>query len=164
MRLDAQRELLGLERFDQVVVRAGLEPDALVHDVALDRQEHDGHLAPFVADGPANLEPVRVGQHDVENEEVRALGTQHGKPFLTAPGAAIRVPVALGYLADEHLQALIVVDQHDLRHSSSPSVPPSAGSTTRNTLPSPTLLSSDTAPPSMAARSFTSESPRPLPP
>ena len=238
LRLQAQRKLLGLEGLHQIVVRAGLEADALVHDVALGRQEHDGHLAPLGTDGLADLEAVRVGQHDVQDEEVGALGAQHGKPRLAAVGAAEVVAVAPDNLPYEQPHAFVVVHQHDLRHDASfpspaalapegalppaasgPSVPPCAsasqprrgrraasspsspptppmppagasapppapggaasarpscgsagasgaftGSSTRNVLPRPTSLSTSTEPPSMPTRSFTSESPSPLPP
>ena len=75
-------------------------------------------------DGLADLESVGVGQHDVQDEEVGALGAQHGKAFLAAVGAAEVVAVAPHDLLDEQPHALVVVHQHDLRHRAS--FPPSA--------------------------------------
>ena len=118
MRPHPQRQLFWLKRFDEIIVCTHLEPDALIDDIAFCRQEHDRNLSTFAAYGFADVVSVRIGQHHVEDEKIGALGAQHGQALGSVGGAAVLVAVALGDLPDENLKALIVIDQHYLRHRS----------------------------------------------
>ena len=93
-------ELLRLERLDDVVVGAGLEPDDDVDGVGAGRQHDDGHAA-LGADPPAHLHAVEPRKHDVEEHEVG--------PRLAERGDRLG---AVGHMRD--LEALVA--QHDPQH------------------------------------------------
>ena len=68
--LDAGDELARVERLRQVVVGADLEADDLVDVLVAGGQHQDRHVG-GLADAPADLEPVDVGQHQVEDDQRR---------------------------------------------------------------------------------------------
>jgi hypothetical protein len=72
---DPGGQLAQAERLRDVVVGAQLEPDDLVELGVLCRQHHDRH-ARFRADDPADLDARQLGQHEVEQDEIRALGPE----------------------------------------------------------------------------------------
>jgi hypothetical protein len=67
-RLDAGDELAGVEGLRQVVVRAHLEPDDLV-DVLVSRAEHENRNVGALADAATDVDPVEIGQHQVEDDQ-----------------------------------------------------------------------------------------------
>src|SRR5665647_3924585 len=69
-------ELLSLERLQDVVVSAGLEPDHDVDGVGA-RRQHDDRNAGLGTDPAAYLDAVDPGQHQVQQHDVRpALAKQ----------------------------------------------------------------------------------------
>src|SRR4051794_27353602 len=68
---DPGHQLLRLERLDHVVVRAGLQAQHDVDGVAL-RGQHDDRHAGLGADGPAHVDAVHPGEHQVEQHDVGA--------------------------------------------------------------------------------------------
>ncbi len=60
------------ERLDQVVVRAAVETDDLVHRTVLGGEKDDAQVGPFRACLTAHREPVQTRHDDVEHEQVRA--------------------------------------------------------------------------------------------
>ncbi len=69
-RPDAERQLLERERLGDVVVAAAHEArDPVVLGVARGQEDHRDEVA-GVAEPPADLEAVDVGEHDVEHDEV----------------------------------------------------------------------------------------------
>jgi hypothetical protein len=114
---DARDELLGLERLDHVVVRAGLQAHDDVDGVGLGG-EHDDRDAGLGADRAADVDAVGAGQHQVEQHEVRLVLAEHGER-LVAVGAQGRL-VALAAQDDaEHLGqgGVVVDDQHAALHA-----------------------------------------------
>ena len=75
-RTDARHQLAHAERLGQVVVGAAVEPEHLVHLVAPRGQHQDGHvgIARVAPDGAAERDAVEPGQHQVEHDEVEAVG------------------------------------------------------------------------------------------
>ena len=69
----ACHELPWAERLRHVVVGAYAEPDLQVGLRVACREHEDGDL-PVALDAPAHLEPVDSGKHEVEHDEVRAVG------------------------------------------------------------------------------------------
>jgi hypothetical protein len=76
-------ELTWIERLREVVVGSNLEPRDLVEVVVARRQHQHGQRA-HRADAPADLHPVEVGQHQVENHERRRLGADNAQGLLAA--------------------------------------------------------------------------------
>ena len=108
-----RQQLARLERLGQIVVGAEFEPDDAVHGVAARGQHQDRRRRPR-ADAAADLEPVHVGQHQVEDDGIERLAR------LTARCRPRRVPAmrhAKARLAEivlHHLgEARVVFDQQD---------------------------------------------------
>jgi 5-methylcytosine-specific restriction endonuclease McrA len=73
--VDALDQLAGAERLGDVVVRAHLEADLLVHVATLGRQEDDRHVLGLRIglEALARLVAVELRHHDVQHDEVRLL-------------------------------------------------------------------------------------------
>ena len=109
---DAGRQLLGHERLGDVVVGPGLQPGHHVVGVRPRRHDDDGHGA-AAAQGPAALEPVHAGQHEVDERDVgRRLGEQV-ESLLAAGGVLYLVALALQGEPHGGSDALIVLDDQD---------------------------------------------------
>src|SRR4051794_24935940 len=106
-----RQQLAEVERLDQVVVRAGVEPgDPVGHRVA--RGEHQDRGADLaVAQPPAGLEPVDARQVDVEDDRVvrRRLGHPHG--VLARRGDVGQQPLLREATAQQGCQAGLVLHQ-----------------------------------------------------
>ena len=73
-RADARQQLLGAERLGDVVVRAGVERLDLLRLVDARRQHQDRHATP-VAQPTTHLDAVQARQRQVEQDDVRPLGS-----------------------------------------------------------------------------------------
>lgn len=71
--LDACHDLVEAERLGDVVVASRVESLDLVVGVVLGGEEQDGARVPGSAEALGDAEPVHVGEHDVENDEVWLL-------------------------------------------------------------------------------------------
>ena len=69
-RLDAGDDLGEAERLGDVVVAAGAERLDLVLDRVLGGEEEDRGLEAALAEAAADLDPVEVGEHPVEHDQV----------------------------------------------------------------------------------------------
>jgi hypothetical protein len=68
-RVDAQEQLLRLERLAEVVVRPGLEPADAVVGLAFRGEEEDRRVDVF-PERPGEADPVLARHHHVEDDEV----------------------------------------------------------------------------------------------
>ena len=118
--LGAPQDHLHGERLRHVVVAAGAEADALVHDVALRRQEDHRDAAALLADARAEIEAVRARQHHVQQQQIGMLAGQQLQPAFRIPSAAERVAVRHQQLLERLPQVALVVDDHDLIHRPPP--------------------------------------------
>src|SRR5919106_1504132 len=112
-RAHATHELPDGERLRDVVVRADLEADDLVHLVAPGRQHDDRNGALEPAHAAADLEASELGKHEVEDDEVdRRLDEALERLFSVA---RLHHPVALALerIREELLDRLLVVDEED---------------------------------------------------
>jgi hypothetical protein len=111
-------ELEGVERLDDVVVRAGGEPDDLVGRQALGRQHDDRHggRVRVGTQLPAQLDAVDARHHHVEQDQVGHLpgdlllgvGAVAGDPDLVALEPQVDL--------DESGDVRVVVDHEHPRH------------------------------------------------
>ena len=75
-RANAREKLVEVERLDEVVVGARIEPrHAIGGTIACAHHEH-GHLGAIGADAAQEREPVELGQPEVEHDELEAAGLQ----------------------------------------------------------------------------------------
>ena len=111
-RADAGDQLARVERLREVVVGADLEADDLVDVVVARRQHQDRHRARR-AHVAADLEPVHVGQVEVEQDQRRARADGLLLRLRAVDGAVDRVAGLLEIGADEARDVGFVLDDED---------------------------------------------------
>ena len=84
-RPNAGDDLLGLKGLDHIVVGPQLQAQHLVEHLALGG-EHDDGAGGLFPDLPAHLPAVQAGQHDVQQQQVRAEGVEHFQGRLAVIG------------------------------------------------------------------------------
>ena len=113
-RPEPRRDLLVGERLDDVVVGAGVEPGDPVRD-AVPRGEHqDRDAAASGAHPPGDLEPVDVGQADIEDQRIEAAA---GLDELERLAATDREVDDVAFLGQEPLEEptqprVVLDDEH----------------------------------------------------
>src|SRR5262245_31309155 len=110
----AREEFLEGERLAQVVVGAEIEARDLVAHGVPGREHEHGHAQAFLADRLEHAEPVALGQHDVEHDEIpgRAVdGTLD--PGGSVAGDLDGMPFLLEALADEARDLSVVLDHQN---------------------------------------------------
>ena len=108
------------ERFDQVVVGAGVEPTDPVGDGVARRQHQDGHPAATCTQRAAHRDPVEAGQHHVEQDRVVVLAAGQLDRLRAVAGHVNAVPVAFQATADGADQLHFVVNDQDAHPTSLP--------------------------------------------
>ena len=111
-RLDARHQLARAERLGQVVVGADREADDLVDLLGAGGQHQDVGVREL-ADPPADLQAVDAGQHQVEDDQVRARVAGQREGGRAVAGRQDVVAVAFEVALDELDQVLLVVDDED---------------------------------------------------
>ena len=108
-----REELARVEGLGEVVVRADLEPDHLVHVLALGGQHDDGQGGPLGrrADLAADLEAVHAGQHQVEQDEVGTGLAERDEAARSIAGRGDVDLVLAEILRHQGAQAGVVVDE-----------------------------------------------------
>ena len=113
--LDARHELARVERLRQVVVGADLEADDLV-DVLVAGGEHQDRHVRGLAHAAADLDPVDVGQHQVEDDQRGLLGRDLRQRGAAGGDGAHVVAGVLEVEGDERGdRRLVLDDQNRLR-------------------------------------------------
>ena len=108
----AGKQLARLEGLGQIVVGPQLETDDAVHGVSARGQHQDRHVAAR-ADLAAHIEPVHVGQHQVEDDRVEGVARLQGEPGRAGPGALDAKSRPAEIVADHLGKAGVVLDQQD---------------------------------------------------
>ena len=103
-----RHELARVERLREVVVGADLEARDLVEVVVARRQHQHGQRA-RLANPPADLDPVEVGEHQVEDDERRSVDADDGQRLATACGHPHREAVLAEVGGDERGDRLLVL-------------------------------------------------------
>ncbi len=70
---DARQEFARLERFCDIILRADLEADDLVHRIAARRQHDHRRCAIMRCQLPEKGEAIGVRQHEIEKDQIEAL-------------------------------------------------------------------------------------------
>src|SRR5262245_53942678 len=108
-------ELSWLEGFRQIVIRAHFQTNDAVHRVAACGQHEDGKAGPL-ADLPTDIEPVHIGQHQVQHDHVKYLAHLQREAGGTSLGAFDAVSRPAKIVADHLGKADIVVYQQNFLH------------------------------------------------
>ncbi len=132
-------ELARIEGLRQIVVCANLEAGDLVEVVVAGRQHQDGQSV-RLPDAPANLEPVEIGEHQVEDDKRRRLGGDKGQRLAAACRHTHREAVLAQVGGDERRDRLLVLDDENGLHVRGHHPPPidrfsSCAGSERNGLP-----------------------------
>jgi hypothetical protein len=116
--LHAQQELAHAERLDHVVFRPELEADDAVDLLALGRHHQHGHVlgARVGLERAANLRPRDVGEHEVEDHQIRLLVGEQAQSVLAAHGAHDVVPGLPQVVSEDLLEILLVLDDQHSSH------------------------------------------------
>ena len=111
-RLDPRDQLGGGERLGEVVVAAELEAEHAV-DLAVACGEEDHRDLRRLAEALAHLEPVDVGEADVEHDEAGPVRADRLEARFAGRGLEDPVPVAGEVEVDEVGDVGLVVDDDD---------------------------------------------------
>src|SRR5918997_2823205 len=121
-------ELAHGERLGDVVVGPELEPDDPVYLVVLGGEHDDGHVA-LRPDAPAHLGAVELGEHDVQDDEVRLVALESLQGLLAVADGMDLETLPLQGVRQHLLQRRLVVHHeypaghtlYALNHSLKPS-------------------------------------------
>jgi hypothetical protein len=139
---DPRAELADRERLRHVVVGAQVQPDDAVRLLAAGGQHQDRDFDPVGPQLPADVVPARPRQHQIENQEVRALLPDQAQAGLAVPGGQHLVGLEPEAVRQRAQQGRLVFDDEDPAHVASP-----PGSEIVKVLPSPGRLSTAISPP-----------------
>ena len=107
---DPRRQFLRDQRLGHVVVRAGLQTGDHVVTVGA-RGHHDHRYVAGPPDLPADGEPVPVGQHQVQQDDVRRLPAQRGQGVVPVGGLRHLIALVLQGKPQYPPDPRLVVDQ-----------------------------------------------------
>ena len=114
-RLDARDDLVEAERLGDVVVAAGVEARDLVFGLVLRGEEEDRRGVAGAAEALGDAEPVHVGEHHVEDDQVGLL-LEDGRDRLGAVGHGLHLETRESEARDEQVADVrLVVDDEDAR-------------------------------------------------
>ena len=111
-RPDPRGELAQGERLGDVVVGAELEADDLV-DLGVLGREHDDRHAGLGPEDPADLDARQLGQHQVEQDEVGALGPEQRERLAAVGGGDGPVALELERFDEGLAERRLVVHDED---------------------------------------------------
>ena len=113
--LDSRHERPRVERLRDVVVGAELEPDDRI-DVVASRGEHDHGRLAAPADLAADLEPITLGQHQVEDHQVWIVARIQRERLLAITRRDDAEPLLLEVEPQQVDDVPLVVDDQDRFH------------------------------------------------
>ena len=105
-------QLARLEGLGEIVVGADFEADHPVHRLAARRQHQDRHVGGR-AQAAADIEPVAVGQHQVEDNRVKRLALQESLALACGAGGRQTKAHPAEIVGDHPGEAAVVVDHQD---------------------------------------------------
>ncbi|KGC71300.1 hypothetical protein DP56_5938 [Burkholderia pseudomallei] len=110
-RAHARGQLGQVERLDQIVVGAGVQPRDPVRDLIERGQDDDGHRRAARAQLAQEIEPTPVGQQQIEQDQIVGRDRDVPPRVREARDAIGRMPVLLDLGADGLAEPRIVFDE-----------------------------------------------------
>ena len=112
-RAHASNELTRGERLDEVVVGTELEADDAILDLALCGEHDDRHIG-GIANGAANALAGKLGEHEVENDQVELMLLELLDSGLAVANAHDPIALALEVSGHRVANGLLVFNQQNL--------------------------------------------------
>ena len=112
-RADPGQQLGGAEGLGQIVVGPLVQCRYLVPLVRAGGDHHHRQAGP-APQLPEDVQPVHVGQAQIQNHQIRAVGGDHGKPLRPGAGLDGLIALAVQHGGDELGDALLVLDDQYL--------------------------------------------------
>lgn len=100
---------MGLGRFGDVSVRAGLESAVHVMALSSGAEHDDGQVGLDLSESFADLQTIHVGQHDVQDDEVGAFYAEHIQSLLTMLSSDNLMARKLKSIANHQRRVWIIV-------------------------------------------------------
>ena len=124
-RLHPGQKLLDAEGLGHVVVGPEVQPQHDVALLALGREHDDGHVQPVLADQAADLVAVDLGQHDVQQDQIRPGVAGERQAPLPVGGGQDPIALELEVVLQAAEHGGVVFDDQDRlsRHSPLPPGP-----------------------------------------
>ena len=131
-RLNAQHQFADAERFDHVIVHAQFEAQDAINLLALGGEHQHGNRGGrlVLLQLPAHVIAGNVGQHQVQQDDVRVLLLREPKPLAPAHGLADLVSGLLQVVFEDLLKVGLVFDDQDSGHGAYLVSPPRLGVST----------------------------------
>ena len=120
---DAGQQLGHAEGLDHIVVRPHIQGLDLFRLPVTGGDDDGGHLLGQVAELLQHLQPIHVGQPQVQEDQVRAVGEEQGQALLAAGGGDGLIVVGGEGAADKVADGVVILDDQDgafFRHGSFP--------------------------------------------
>ncbi|CDN44691.1 hypothetical protein BN871_FJ_00030 [Paenibacillus sp. P22] len=115
-RLHPRGQLEGIERLDEVIVRAELESLDLMHRFSLGRKHEDRHPLVVLSQPAAQLPPVHLRHHDIEHDEIGSPGRQLEESLAAVGRFFRRITFLAEQMGDQLADMAVVVDDKDVSH------------------------------------------------
>ncbi len=116
-RLDAAHQLPETERLGQIVVRAELQADDLVHLLVPRREHQDRRLGARRPQSTQRFEAVDAGQPDVQEDEVGSQLRGDVQAILGVGGEGDLIALLLESVLDATRDGVFVLDDQDRWHA-----------------------------------------------
>jgi hypothetical protein len=126
---DASQELGHLERFGQIIVRAQLEPDDPIGDVAARREHEDRQIDATMPQFPADIESTPAGEHDIEDGQLEITAGRLNQSMLAVSAGLHRVAFPVQSLGEKKGEIAFVFDQQNTRAYDATSLSSASAST-----------------------------------
>ena len=150
--LDPGKQLGRMEGLDEVVVRTGSQSADLLLHLSLGGEHDDRDMrgaALFTPDLGRHLVAVKLGQQDIEQDEIGCFRAPQSEPLRPVGGGDDVIAFLLQRVLQEPLDIRVVIDDQDLgRHRSSACLAGKAGCRLRT--PGPAIIGTMTDGPTTA--------------
>src|SRR5215813_3620939 len=112
-RADAREEFRERERLHEIIIGPAVEPTHAIVDGVLRGEDQDRGLQPAFAQRRQDLDPIAMGEHEIEHDAIEGLVVHEEEPFLPRGRDADVVVLRLEPLPERFRDLLFVLDDRD---------------------------------------------------
>ena len=117
MRFDARQKFAGAEGFGDVIIGTNFQPQNTV-DFFYFGGEHQNRAAHLLPQNTADLIPIQLRQHHIQQNQVGHVGARNFNGAGTITRPANLIPTAAQIVNQSIPQGCIILDYHDFGHTS----------------------------------------------